>query len=72
MVQGFIGTNLIKRLLNEGHEVVSLDDYETGTKDNHVEGAKYIDGDIETIEYIQGDYDLCFHLGRDNENPTFF
>ena len=39
---GFIGTNLIKRLLNEGHEVVSLDDYETGTKDNHVEGAKSI------------------------------
>lgn len=73
---GFIGTNLIKRLLNEGHEVVSLDDYETGTKDNHVEGAKYIDGDIETIEYIQGDYDLCFHLAALSriqpsfENPT--
>ena len=73
---GFIGTNLIKRLLNEGHEVVSLDDYETGTKDNHVEGAKYIEGDIETIEYIQGDYDLCFHLAALSriqpsfENPT--
>ena len=73
---GFIGTNLIKRLLNEGHEVVSLDDYETGTKDNHVEGVKYIDGDIETIEYIQGDYDLCFHLAALSriqpsfENPT--
>jgi UDP-glucose 4-epimerase len=73
---GFIGTNLIKRLLNEGHEVVSLDDYETGTKDNHVEGAKYIEGDIETIEYIQGNYDLCFHLAALSriqpsfENPT--
>jgi len=73
---GFIGTNLIKRLINEGHEVVSLDDYETGTKDNHVEGAKYIEGDIETIEYIQGDYDLCFHLAALSriqpsfENPT--
>jgi len=73
---GFIGTNLIKRLLNEGHEVVSLDDYETGTKDNHVEGAKYIEGDIETIEYIQGEYDLCFHLAALSriqpsfQNPT--
>ncbi len=26
---GFIGTNLIKRLLSEGHRVVSLDNYET-------------------------------------------
>ena len=25
---GFVGTNLIKRLLSEGHKVVSLDNYE--------------------------------------------
>ena len=24
---GFIGTNLIKALLNDGHEVVSIDNY---------------------------------------------
>ena len=46
---GFIGTNLIKRLLQEGHEVVSLDDYETGTEDNHVDGANYVLGDIESL-----------------------
>ena len=33
---GFVGTNLIKRLVTNGHEVVSLDDYSTGTEDNHV------------------------------------
>ena len=27
---GFVGTNLIKRLVTNGHEVVSLDDYSTG------------------------------------------
>jgi UDP-glucose 4-epimerase len=59
---GFIGMNLIKRLLKEGHEVVSLDNYETGFKENHVEGAKYIEGDIETILYIDGEYDLVYHL----------
>jgi len=56
---GFIGTNLIKRLLSEGHRVVCLDNYETGTKANHVKGlVKYINADIETIEYLSGDFDL--------------
>ena len=60
---GFIGTNLIKRLLQEGHEVVSLDDYETGTEDNHVDGATYVTGDIESLMYWKGkDFDLVYHL----------
>ena len=29
---GFIGTNLIKRLVEDGHEVVSLDNYTTGRR----------------------------------------
>ena len=33
---GFIGTNLIKRLLTDGHSVTSIDDYSTGSKLNHV------------------------------------
>jgi len=59
---GFIGMNLIKRLLKEGHEVHSLDNYETGFKENHIDGAKYIEGDIETILYLDGEYDLVYHL----------
>ena len=35
---GFIGTNLVKRLLKDGHEVVSVDNYSTGFKENHLEG----------------------------------
>ena len=27
---GFIGTNLIKRLLADGHDVTSIDNYSTG------------------------------------------
>ena len=60
---GFIGTNLIKRLLSEGHEVVSLDDYETGSPDNEQPGATYIMGDIESLGYWKGDgFDLVYHL----------
>ena len=29
---GFVGTNLIIRLLKDGHEVVSVDDYSMGKK----------------------------------------
>jgi UDP-glucose 4-epimerase len=38
---GFVGTNLIKRLLDDGHEVVSLDNYSTGKEENEQEGCKY-------------------------------
>ena len=43
---GFVGTNLIKRLLEDGHEVVSLDNYSSGFKENHQEGCNYINYDI--------------------------
>ena len=60
---GFIGTNLIKRLLSEGHEVVSLDDYETGSPDNEQPGVTYVMGDIESLGYWKGDgFDLVYHL----------
>ena len=31
---GFVGTNLIKKLLSDNHRVVSLDNYSTGKKEN--------------------------------------
>ena len=40
---GFVGTNLIIRLLKEGHEVVSIDNYYTGKTENHIEGCEYIE-----------------------------
>ena len=43
---GFVGTNLIKRLLKDGHEVVSLDNYSTGKRENEQDGCKYIEVDI--------------------------
>tara|TARA_Y100000389_G_C17465810_1_gene525415 strand:- start:1364 stop:2215 length:852 start_codon:yes stop_codon:yes gene_type:complete len=60
---GFIGSNLIKRLLLEEHEVHSLDNYDSGFKSNHQLGCNYINADIETIENIEGkDFDLVYHL----------
>ena len=60
---GFIGSNLIKRLISEGHDVVSLDDLSTGLKEYEVEGCNYVYGDIEQLLWMKGDgFDLCFHL----------
>ena len=62
---GFIGTNLIKRLLKDGHEIVSLDNYSTGLKENELDGCKYYNVNIcdykNFDQYIE-DVDLVFHL----------
>jgi UDP-glucose 4-epimerase len=60
---GFVGKNLCKRLIEQGHDVIGLDNYEIGKATDEVEGVKYIPWDIEQIEYLKGDgIDLCFHL----------
>lgn len=60
---GFIGTNLIKRLLKEGHEVHSLDNYDSGLIENEQDGCNYITGDITQIEYIKEEsFDIVYHL----------
>ena len=43
---GFVGTNLIKRLIKEGHTVVSIDNYSSGLKENEQDGCKYIRFDL--------------------------
>lgn len=70
---GFIGTNLINRLVKENIEVFSLDDYSTGNKDNESKLAKYIKGDIETIGNIsESNFDTCYHLAAQSRvQPSF-
>ncbi|WKZ26200.1 MAG: NAD-dependent epimerase/dehydratase family protein [Candidatus Paceibacterota bacterium] len=44
---GFIGTNLVKRLLSSGFKVVVLDNYAGGKKKERFQsGAEYVEGDI--------------------------
>ena len=61
---GFIGTNLIKKFLQEGHEIVSVDNYSTGKEENHQLGAKYIKYDIRNISNysVWGKFDVVYHL----------
>ena len=62
---GFVGTNLIKRLLNDGHDVVSVDDYSMGKKENEQDGCTYYSINLseEPLEKIRMDKpDIIFHL----------
>jgi UDP-glucose 4-epimerase len=60
---GFVGKNLAKKLIADGHDVIGLDNYEIGKPADEVDGVKYLPWDIEQIEYLKGDnIDLCFHL----------
>jgi nucleoside-diphosphate-sugar epimerase len=63
---GFIGTNIIKQLLKEGHEVVAFDNYAGGKKPERIqEGAEYVDGDIRNevdLDKVCPGIDGIFHL----------
>ena len=63
---GFVGSNLCEALAkNTNNEVYSLDNYFTGSRDNHVEGVTYIEGSTEHIfELIDFVPDLVYHLGE--------
>ena len=69
---GFIGTNLIKRLVSEGHNVESIDNYDSGLVSNHVDGCNYHTGDIESIDLMDKDFDVIYHLaGLSRIQPSF-
>jgi UDP-glucose 4-epimerase len=60
---GFIGTNLIKRLLRDGHYVESIDNYETGFVENEIDSCVYNSLDIDAMDWFDGKgLDICFHL----------
>ena len=62
---GFIGTNLIKRLLKDNHKVVSIDNYSTGLKENEQYGCQYFDADISEVRdfnFFIDKPDIVFHL----------
>ena len=62
---GFIGSHLCERLVKEGHRVISLDNYFTGSKENHVTGVEYREGHTKDIEkHAPEQPDLIYHLGE--------
>lgn len=62
---GFVGSHLCERLLKDGYNVISLDNYFTGTKENHVRGVEYREGHTKDIEkHVPETPDIIYHLGE--------
>lgn len=61
---GFIGSNLVDKLINKGVEVIILDDLSTGKKENLHPKAKWFNVSLQNLDsglYFQG-VDIVFHL----------
>ncbi len=67
---GFIGSHLVERLVEDGHEVVVLDNFSTGRKEN-LDGlppgarcqVEFVDvADYETIRWLFRGVEVVFHL----------
>ena len=67
---GFVGTNLIKLFLKKtNYKILSLDDYSSGTKKNHIKNTrvKYLKGSTSNISKIIKDpseIKALFHFGE--------
>ena len=65
---GFIGSNLVDRLINDGHEVVIIDDLSTGKKENINKKAIWNQIDIgneHAVSYmidLMKNVDVVFHM----------
>ena len=68
---GFVGSNLIKKLLKfKGFKIISVDDYSTGKKKNHIinKRVKYLKSHTKDIEKVLNKYKkkilTIFHFGE--------
>ena len=62
---GFIGSHLVVRLSDLGHEVTVIDNLSTGTLDSIPDHVELVIGDVaETglVARVMGDHNGCFHL----------
>jgi UDP-glucose 4-epimerase len=66
---GFVGSNLVRRLLEEGHEVRVLDNFSTGNRRNLVDvvdGIQIVEGELRSYERVHNatrGVEVVFHQG---------
>ena len=71
---GFVGSHLCERLVQDkNNRVISLDNYFTGSKENHVEGVEYREGHTKDIaRLVPEKVDIIYHLGEYSRVLTSF
>lgn len=61
---GFIGSHLCEALIKD-NEVISIDNYFTGSTRNHINDVAYIYADAKNIsDVVSGNVDIIYHLGE--------
>lgn len=65
---GFIGSHLADRLLEEGHEVVGIDNLLTGRRDNVPSGIDFYEWDVADLHL--GVYDVIAHCAASYDDRT--
>jgi UDP-glucose 4-epimerase len=65
-VAGFIGSAIAKRLLNEGHKVVGMDNLSTGRLDHIPQGVEFYEIGVHQIKVLKilksHNFDAIFHI----------
>jgi len=71
---GFIGSNLVERLVTEGHAVTVLDNLHTGSEQNISsvrDKIKFINGNAGKISELNQKFDGIFHNGIYSSSPMY-
>ncbi len=69
---GFIGSNLVERLVKEGYNVTVFDNLSTGNTAN-IEGlnVKFYNRTYDHLGSLNLDFDVIFHLGIPSSSPMY-
>src|SRR5947199_3530696 len=64
---GYIGSNMVKRLLDDGHAVIVADSLERGHKEFVDQRAMFVPGDLRDETFVKGlfvkdSYDCVMHF----------
>ena len=73
---GFIGAAIVERLLDEGHECVTIDNLSTGTRSKVPAGCEFIEGncyDTNVIGQLNGErFDAILHIAGQSSGEVSF
>jgi UDP-glucose 4-epimerase len=63
---GHVGSHIIEQLVKDSNnQVISLDNYFNGSRENHIKGAEYREGQTKDIKKIVPETpDIIYHLGE--------
>jgi UDP-glucose 4-epimerase len=73
---GFIGSSLSRKLIGQGHKVVTIDNLSTGTKENLPDGIEFFFGDCADSDIYkilpEYKYDAIFHIAGQSSGEISF